>query len=76
MLQFVDIFPLDEDAISAELDKIRRMVVVEQNYTGQLAHYLRGLTGQKADKRINKYDGRPISPDEVVAALTREVAYV
>jgi len=68
-LQFVDIFPLDEDRITAELDKIKRMIVVEQNFTGQLAHVLRGLTGRKADKRVNKYDGRPISPDEVVAAV-------
>lgn len=68
-LQFVDIFPLDEDRITAELDKIRRMVVVEQNYTGQLAHVLRGLTGRKADRKVNKYDGRAISPDEVVAAV-------
>jgi 2-oxoglutarate ferredoxin oxidoreductase subunit alpha len=68
-LQFVDMFPLDEDRITAELGKIKRMIVVEQNFTGQLAHYLRGLTGRKADKRINKYDGRPISPDELVAAV-------
>jgi len=68
-LQFVDIFPLDEDRITAELGKITRMIVVEQNFTGQLAHVLRGLTGRKADLRVNKYDGRPISPDEVVAAV-------
>src|SRR5919112_85742 len=68
-LQFVDIFPLDEGRITAELDKIRRMIVVEQNFTGQLAHVLRGLTGRKADQKVNKSDGRPISPDEVVAAV-------
>ena len=65
-------FPLDEDIISAEIDRIKRMVVVEQNYTGQLAHVLRGLTGRKADQRINKYDGRPLSPDEIVAAVVKE----
>jgi 2-oxoglutarate/2-oxoacid ferredoxin oxidoreductase subunit alpha len=75
-LQFVDMFPLDEDLITAEIDKIKRMVVVEQNFTGQLAHVLRGLTGRKADKKINKYDGRPISPDEVVEAVMREVVRV
>ncbi|MCC6174971.1 MAG: 2-oxoacid:acceptor oxidoreductase subunit alpha [Chloroflexi bacterium] len=73
-LQFVDMCPLDEDRISAELGKIRRMIVVEQNYTSQLAHLLRGLTGRKADKRINKYDGRPISPDEVVATIVGDLA--
>ena len=76
VLQFVDMFPLDEDVISAELDKIREMVVVEQNYTGQLAHVLRGLTGRKADRKVLKYDGRPMSPDEIVAAVAREVARV
>jgi 2-oxoglutarate ferredoxin oxidoreductase subunit alpha len=76
LLNFSDIFPLDEDRITAELDKIKRMIVVEQNYTGQLAHVLRGLTGRKADKKINKYDGRPISPDEIVAAIIGEGAGV
>ena len=75
-LQFVDIFPLDEAAITAELDKIGRMIVVEQNYTGQLAHVLRGLTGRKADRRVNKYDGRPLSPDEIVAAVVKEAVHV
>lgn len=75
-LHFTDIFPMDEDRISAELDKIRRMIVVEQNFTGQLAHVLRGLTGRKADRKINKYDGRPISPDEIVVAVVQGVARV
>ena len=75
-LQFVDMCPLDEDRVTAEIDKIKRMVVVEQNFTGQLAHVLRGLTGRKADRKINKYDGRPISPDEVVAEIVGEVARV
>jgi 2-oxoglutarate ferredoxin oxidoreductase subunit alpha len=68
-LHFVDIFPLDEDKVTAEIGKIGRMIVVEQNFNGQLAHVLRGLTGRKADLRVNKYDGRPLSPDEVVAAV-------
>ena len=75
-LQFVDMFPLEERVIEAELDKIKRMIVVEQNYTGQLAHVLRGLTGRKADQRVNKYDGRPLSPDEIVAAVVKEVGFV
>jgi 2-oxoglutarate ferredoxin oxidoreductase subunit alpha len=76
LLHFSDVFPLDEDRITAELDKITRMIVVEQNYTGQLAHVLRGLTGRKADQRINKYDGRPISPDEIVGTIVGEATGV
>ena len=76
LLHFSDIFPLDEERITADIQKIKWMIVVEQNYTGQLAHVLRGLTGRKADQRVNKYDGRPISPDEIVAAVAREAVYV
>jgi 2-oxoglutarate/2-oxoacid ferredoxin oxidoreductase subunit alpha len=75
-LQFVDMFPLNAESIAAELAKIRRMIVVEQNYTGQLAQHLRMLTGRKADRRLNKYDGRPFSPDEVVAAVVKELVHV
>ncbi|MBI4492214.1 MAG: 2-oxoacid:acceptor oxidoreductase subunit alpha [Chloroflexi bacterium] len=73
-LQFVDMYPLDEDALAAELDRAGRLVAVEQNFTGQLANHIRRLTGRKVDARVNKYDGRPISPLEIVSAVAREVA--
>ena len=60
-LQFLDIFPLDEALVTAELGRIRRMVVVEQNYTGQLANVLRVYSGRKADALLTKYDGRAFS---------------
>jgi 2-oxoglutarate ferredoxin oxidoreductase subunit alpha len=69
LLHFTDIYPIDEERLGAELERARRIVVVEQNYTGQLARVLRSFTGRKADWRINKYDGRPLSPDEVVAGI-------
>lgn len=73
-LQFVDMFPLDEDALADELSKARRLVAVEQNYTGQLARHIRTLTGRKVDGRVNKYDGRPLSAREIVVGVTKEVA--
>lgn len=65
-LQFIDIFPLDENLVSAEIGRIRRMMVVEQNFTGQLEQVLRVYTGRKADVLITKYDGRPFDARWVV----------
>jgi pyruvate/2-oxoacid:ferredoxin oxidoreductase alpha subunit len=31
-------------------------------------------TGVQVDETINKYDGRPIAPEEIVAGLGKEVA--
>jgi 2-oxoglutarate ferredoxin oxidoreductase subunit alpha len=72
-LQFLDIYPLDDDLVASELGRIRRMVVVEQNFSGQLANVLRVYTGRKPDALITKYDGRAFSArwvaEHVTAAL-------
>jgi pyruvate/2-oxoacid:ferredoxin oxidoreductase alpha subunit len=47
--------------------------VVEQNYTSQLAALLRMTTGFEANVTLTKYDGRPFGPDDIVAAVRREV---
>jgi 2-oxoglutarate ferredoxin oxidoreductase subunit alpha len=73
VLQFVDMAPLDEDRLTDLILGLRRMIVVEQNYTGQLARVIRRMTGRKADARINKYDGRPLSPTEIFAKVRQEV---
>jgi len=46
---------------------------VEQNYTSQLAKLIRMTTGIDMDRTLNKYDGRPFAPEEIVAALGQEV---
>ncbi len=49
-------------------------MVVEQNYTSQLAKLLRMTTGIQADGALTKYDGRPFAPEEIVAGLEKDVA--
>ncbi|MBI2939926.1 MAG: 2-oxoacid:acceptor oxidoreductase subunit alpha, partial [Chloroflexi bacterium] len=73
VLHFVDLWPLRWDEVEAMLRRIRVPVVVEQNYTGQLANVLQCYTAVRLPLRINKYDGRPVSPDEIVAVLEKEV---
>ncbi|HZR99881.1 MAG TPA: 2-oxoacid:acceptor oxidoreductase subunit alpha [Chloroflexota bacterium] len=73
LLQFTEIWPLDWEQVRAQLDAARSLWLVEQNYTGQLGNLLRAYTGKAMDKRILKYDGRPISADEIVASVRGEV---
>ncbi len=74
VLQFVDLWPLPEEETAAALRECRRTVAVEQNFTSQLAKLLRMTTGIQVDGTVNKYDGRPFAPEEIVAALGKEVA--
>jgi len=73
MLHFMEVWPLDWTRVCALLDEARSLVLVEQNFTGQLGNLLRTYTGKTMDKKILKYDGRPISTDEIVAAVRGEV---
>lgn len=73
MLHFSDMWPLPVSELQAALRSCRRSVVVEQNYTSQLATLLRMTTGFEADVTLTKYDGRPFGPDDIVAGVRREV---
>jgi 2-oxoglutarate ferredoxin oxidoreductase subunit alpha len=74
VLQFSDLWPLPEKAVEEALAGCQRAVAVEQNYTSQLAKLLRMTTGVRVDATLNKYDGRPFAPEEIVSALEQEVA--
>jgi 2-oxoglutarate ferredoxin oxidoreductase subunit alpha len=66
--------PFPAEAVGEILHKAKRIVSMEENYSGQLASLVTEHTGILIKDRINKYDGRPFSEDEVVRAL--ENAYV
>jgi 2-oxoglutarate ferredoxin oxidoreductase subunit alpha len=40
--------------------------MVENNYSGQFARYLRSETGISAHGHIRKYDGEPFMPHHIV----------
>ncbi|HEY8449048.1 MAG TPA: 2-oxoacid:acceptor oxidoreductase subunit alpha [Bacillota bacterium] len=74
LLHFEDLWPLPVDNVEPALGRIRHGVVVEQNYTSQFARLLRMLTGYEADGTVNKYDGRPFAPGEILEAVDRELS--
>jgi 2-oxoglutarate ferredoxin oxidoreductase subunit alpha len=73
LVQFMEVWPLDWSRVRDLLDQAHTLVLVEQNFTGQLGHVIQTYAGKAMDKTILKYDGRPISADEVVAGVRGEL---
>jgi 2-oxoglutarate ferredoxin oxidoreductase subunit alpha len=66
--------PLNGDAIGDTLSRSRRTIIVENNYSGQFARYLRSETGFAADGHIRKYDGEPFMPHHIVDGVLEQLA--
>jgi 2-oxoglutarate ferredoxin oxidoreductase subunit alpha len=66
--------PFPAEAVGNILRKAKHIVSMEENYSGQLASLVTEHTGILIKDRINKYDGRPFSEDEVVRALANAYA--
>ncbi len=60
-------------ALKELLEKYKTKIVVEMNYSGQLASFIRQETGIEMDNFVLKYNGRPMSCDEVHKALRRVI---
>jgi 2-oxoglutarate ferredoxin oxidoreductase subunit alpha len=73
MLHFSALHPFPLEATEAALEHAERTVAVEGNATGQMETLLRARTGHSVDSAIRKYDGRPFTPEHIVARLPEEV---
>ncbi|MBN1933114.1 MAG: 2-oxoacid:acceptor oxidoreductase subunit alpha [Anaerolineae bacterium] len=69
LVNFTDLWPLPADRARAALVGAHKRIAVEVNATAQFATLLRACTGIEMDGRILKYDGRPLSPEEIVKEL-------
>ena len=67
------IVPFHADEVSAILDNVKRIIIVENNYSGQFARYLRSETGIAAHGHIRKYDGEPFLPHHIVEAVQEQL---
>ena len=73
-LQIKWMVPLHGDQIMETLSKAKRTIIVENNYSGQFARYLRSETGFSADGHIRKYDGEPFMPHHIVDGVKAQIA--
>jgi 2-oxoglutarate ferredoxin oxidoreductase subunit alpha len=72
MLHFSDLWPFPEEKTMETFSRVRRAILIENNYSGQFGRLLRGSTGIVPDKKILKYDGRPFSADQIIDRLIEE----
>jgi 2-oxoglutarate/2-oxoacid ferredoxin oxidoreductase subunit alpha len=73
-LQIRWLVPLHGDAILEILRDSRHSIIVENNYSGQFARYLRSETSFVANGHIRKYDGEPFMPHHIVEAVKEQLA--
>ena len=70
---YVDLWPFPAKETEALFAKAKHTIVIEQNFTGQLARLMRVETGCVPNGKILRYDGHPFSQEDVVAAVKKEV---
>ncbi len=61
--------PFPQNFMIEKLGKATKKIMVEGNYTAQLAGVIREQTGLEMDYFVLKWSGRPISVDEIYEAL-------
>lgn len=68
-LQIIYISPFPVKKVKEVFKKAKKVAIVENNKTGQLAGWLREQTGLAPDYKILKYDGRPFFTHELVETI-------
>lgn len=66
--------PFPRDAVAAVLRNARQTVLIENNYSAQLAALIAEQTGVVLDHHVVKYDGRPFSRNEIVEGVRAALA--
>jgi len=74
LLHIKYLYPFHDDEVKEILSKCERTIVVEANFTGQLARHLRAETGFTAHHVVTRYDGEPLDPDYVARRVKECVA--
>jgi 2-oxoglutarate/2-oxoacid ferredoxin oxidoreductase subunit alpha len=72
-LQIRWLVPLCGEAILEALRGAQHTIIVENNYSGQFARYLRSETSFVPNGYIRKYDGEPFMPHHIVEAVKEQL---
>ena len=68
------IVPFHTTTVIDILSAAKRMIIVENTFSGQFARFLRSETGLSAHGHIRKYDGEPFMPHHLVEAVKKQLA--
>lgn len=72
-LHFNWISPFPTESATKFLNKAKKLINVELNYSGQLGGLITEMTGIKINDNILKFDGRPFFTEELVDELTKRL---
>jgi 2-oxoglutarate ferredoxin oxidoreductase subunit alpha len=73
-LQLRLIQPFPTEYVKEILSNSKKIVDVEMNYTGQLGGVIREMTCVPVDQYVLKYNGRPMSQEEIYDAVKQIAA--
>lgn len=66
--------PFHAAEVSRILSHSKKIIIIENNFSGQFARYLRSETGIAAHGHVRKYDGEPFMPHHIVSAVKEQLA--
>ena len=68
------IAPFHSKEVSEILSKCKKKFSVELNFTSQMARHIKAETGISMDEHINRYDGEPFEPENVIYEVKERLA--
>lgn len=69
VLQIRTLYPFHKKEVADILKKVKRPILVEQNFTSQLGGLIAEETGIIIEEKILKYDGRPLTAKNIIENL-------
>ena len=69
-LHLAYIWPFPKKRVKAVLESAKKILLIENNKTGQLGELIRQETGIEIKDRFLKYDGRPPFREEIIKAIS------
>ena len=68
-MQIVYLSPFPAKAVKEEIEKSKRVILVENNITGLLGDVIAEQTGVRVEEKILKYDARPFTAEEIIKRI-------
>jgi len=72
-LHFNWLWPFPAERVVEMMRGFQNMIVIENNYTGQLEGLLQQFSGVAIEHSIRKFDGRPFWPEELVELVKGKI---
>lgn len=72
-IQILYLEPFPYEKIKKELEKAKKIIVIENNVSSPLSDLIREKTGIKIEDKILRYDGRPFLSDELNKEIAKKI---